>query len=680
LDPEGNPATGLKLRVDGLSKMLIRGDNEGTFPLWIYPPELPGDLWQAETDDKGVAVLGKLPRGSRVHLTHDQSDWADFPGHHNILITDLMVGGEQKTLRAQPASSLQGRVSLPDGSPARGVEVQLRNFMPYTTAHGDAVMTNENGIYRFDRIPAAGYNLYLHVEGDLYGKWVSSEKEHGVRIEEGQSVEGVDFVLTKGLTVTGRKIDSVTGEEVAPPITWVLPEGTHKIYYSAAVPEGYHTSREEFEVTVGPDEGLEVDLLFIPLGEADAFFGVVVNEDGQPVPGAEIICSLDGPPYQKMTETDETGRFEVKLWPGQQYSRLFATKGNSATPEKVKCEAGKESRIVITASNFPRVRGRVVDEAGDPIMGAKISWNTEKIPGMPKELFTNEAGKYVIERITANSHAGIFASASGYGQRMDQVELKLGDDLELEDLVLLTAQSKVAGRIIDPQGNPVAHAKVFAEGYLQPPRGVVGESDALGLFELSGLVDRWFWITASVPTSDSTSRRYKTRAKAGMTDVVLTLPDQATESLWPEMIDYVGKPAPPLKADSWINSPPLNERASGKVRMVKFVAMDRSLIFFSRVLPAFQEFRNAHQNEDLEIILIYGPWPPQEARELLAENYPNVTLPIAIESRESPMSEALGVRSWQTLVIDRDNIVRFQDTGNWSQAKEIALKLLGKEE
>ncbi|MEM9281491.1 MAG: carboxypeptidase regulatory-like domain-containing protein [Verrucomicrobiota bacterium] len=676
LDPEGKPTSDLEIRVSGLSKMLppYPGNDRG-HPMWIYPPTLPGDIWKARTDAEGVAVIAGIPEGNGVQVAHDLSEWATLQGRHHVIITSLKSGGESESFRLQPAGSLQGRVTLPDGSPASDVEVRLRNFMPYTTAHGDTLLTDENGEYRFEMIPAGGYDVMVSVGGELRGKW-TTEEEKGFQVAEGATVEGADFVLEKAYTVTGKMVDSETGEEVAEPQLWILPKGTHEIYFSAMQPKGYHVNRDRFEVVVGEEESLEIEIKCFPIQESDKISGVVVDEAGELVAGASVDFTLTESPYQKTVVTNDDGSFELSLIPGQEISELFASKGEMASAKKVKIRPGSGVRLVIGSTHFASVTGRVVDENGDPVAGARIRWNSEKIPGMPEEAISGEDGRFLIEQLVGGTHVGFFVNADGYGEGGAQEAIQPGEVFALSDIQLLLAQSKVSGRVVDSEGSPVSGAAVEVDGYLQPSRGVKGMSSGDGSFELSGLVDRWFWISGSMQTSDRARRYFRTRAKAGMTDVRLVLPDDGAEYSYPELIDHLDRPAPPLNADDWVQTRPLPKTSLGKVRVINFLAMDRSWIFFSNTLPVYQQFRNQNPRDDLEVILVQGPWPRQETEEILARDYPDISLPIAIESRENPMSEALGVSSWQTVVIDQNNVVRFQHQGRWNEAKRVALDLL----
>ena len=142
--------------------------------------------------------------------------------------------------------------------------------------------------------------------------------------------------------------------------------------------------------------------------------------------------------------------------------------------------------------------------------------------------------------------------------------------------------------------------------------------------------------------------------------------------------NYVGKKAPPLKAQHWFNSAALPEESPGKIRLIKFVGMDRSLIFFSNILPSLQKLRKEHPEEELEIIVVHGAWPKEEVTEILAQKYPDFKLPLAIEPKKNPMSKSLGVEFWQTVVIDQEGKVVFQSKGDWKQAKQKVRQLLGK--
>jgi len=128
--------------------------------------------------------------------------------------------------------------------------------------------------------------------------------------------------------------------------------------------------------------------------------------------------------------------------------------------------------------------------------------------------------------------------------------------------------------------------------------------------------------------------------KAGTEDAIIPLTEPPSLDMEPEeIVDFLGKPAPPLHVDHWYHVENLDPEHKGKIRMIRFIGKDRSLVHFAGTAKLMQELQDEFAGQDVESILVHGTWPKEEIDEILAAMHPDLTAPLVIEPEEGAMSE-----------------------------------------
>jgi Carboxypeptidase regulatory-like domain len=113
----------------------------------------------------------------------------------------------------------------------------------------------------------------------------------GVRLADGESSEGASF------TVTG-----------------LNPQDTRVLFFQ-------HRGKKLGKVvTVRGNAAQPVTVKLEPCGSVK---GRLVDERGNPVPGVRVCLSEDASPGNAGAQTDNLGRFQLELFPGQKYSWGF---------------------------------------------------------------------------------------------------------------------------------------------------------------------------------------------------------------------------------------------------------------------------------------------------------------------------------------------------------------------
>ena len=108
------------------------------------------------------------------------------------------AGQTELTARVLRTTRLSGKVTLPDGKPAEGIQIQAEG-------------RGESNMYcrRFDRSAADGsYSLEVDPDQDYIiavvdESW-AAPSHFGIEVEEGKPREGLDFHLGKGTLIRGK--------------------------------------------------------------------------------------------------------------------------------------------------------------------------------------------------------------------------------------------------------------------------------------------------------------------------------------------------------------------------------------------------------------------------------------------------------------------------------------------
>src|SRR5262249_52030665 len=132
------------------------------------------------------------------------------------------------------------------------------------------------------------------------------------------------------------------------------------------------------------------------------------------------------------------------------------------------------------------MRGRVVDDQGQPIAGAKIGtslglvdqdvdepWryinSHEKLPE------TDANGRFEIANVKPASRIAVYINKAGYaGVWSPRVTAEKSKDVELGDLVLKKATRELTGRVVNPSDQPIAGARVAVQDFCGDVETVTG--------------------------------------------------------------------------------------------------------------------------------------------------------------------------------------------------------------
>ena len=212
----------------------------------------------------------------------------------------------------------------------------------------------------------------------------------------------------------------------------------------------------------------------IRLPRAGIIVGRVVDVNDAPIAAAEVLAvrgDLAGGP-SRLATSGADGSFRVTVT--NPMSFLFARKrGHGASAAvQVRTTANAETMVdLVVAAATTSLRGRVVDEANQPIEGARVVLgaatppakdNLYVEPGVRPRTVTAADGTFAFDDVSPG-RGGCFASASGRQSGGGEFEAQIGSVAEVR--IVLGQGARVRGQVFDAEGRPAAGVVVSRGKY-----------------------------------------------------------------------------------------------------------------------------------------------------------------------------------------------------------------------
>jgi protocatechuate 3,4-dioxygenase beta subunit len=412
---DGRPASGVKVA-------LFQG------PGALISSARSGDLryLDTETDAGGRFTISGVAAGSGYDLA------ASAPTLCVSHLTDLEVkAGEdlQVELRARAGVRVSGTVlsAVAEASGSAG------GTRPLAGAHVGAIprglrdlhfaeeillathaITDADGHYELAHAPPGEIDVLAIADKHIAGK------APPVRAVDGQAVAATAIVLKQGPLVKGRVVDASGAPIPGVTVRWDLVDW----------------------------ESLHFDLTIAPLL-------------------AQAVKGFDYP------ETDADGRFVAGAFAGDPPHRIdffktgYALKSQRWDPE----QDGAEITVVLSSGGS--IEGIVIDaEKAEPVTTFSISGGPriDQDGGAPGAMnpFTgaqwveDPQGRFSVPAIEAGTHTLVFEARGYQSKSMPKLEVKEGQPLK-GVIVELEPGATVRGKVVDPDGQPIAAAQVFAQ-------------------------------------------------------------------------------------------------------------------------------------------------------------------------------------------------------------------------
>jgi protocatechuate 3,4-dioxygenase beta subunit len=352
-------------------------------------------------------------------------------------------GAPLYTVELQSAVAIAGRLEDKNGKPIAGGEIELAE--PADAPLPRHARSAADGSFRFEAVLAGAYRLSARAEG-----FFPSEPRG---VEARAKAPLVELRLERGAVVEGRVVDE-KGNPVAGASLEVSGEGADGAPYAL--------SADAF-AGAATDGATRLE----PMGELGRLRG--------PVPYPPSLPRKRGPQPRELA-SDPRGHFSLAGLPAGKLVVAarhpdFA-RGASAP---VEARPGATAQVEIRLERGVTVHGRVVDDRGDPLTGAEVNAAGRTVA------ISDRHGEFVLDHVAARLR--LEARAAGYLPAAH--DLDPADPLPLE-LRLERAAGRLAGRVLDERGNPLAGARVDILAAVTPPHTLVTDgggrfrADALG--------------------------------------------------------------------------------------------------------------------------------------------------------------------------------------------------------
>ncbi|MCA8943517.1 MAG: carboxypeptidase regulatory-like domain-containing protein, partial [Planctomycetes bacterium] len=242
--------------------------------------------------------------------------------------------------------------------------------------------------------------------------------------------------------------------------------------------------------------GVTTELGDLVVIAASRIAGRVVDRTDHPLPGVtvEMRESVSALGATHIVETGADGRFEFEVEP---CSGRLSTRARNYLPtdRSVTVERGVDrTDLVIRLDAGDSIAGRVVDDLGKPLVGARVApFRSRKLDGntlvdridAAESTTSDEAGAFVLGGIEPGDSVRLRAWADGHG---DQVLTSIAAGRK-DVTFRLVRHGSVRGVVVDANGEPIVGSQVEtldeSEGMFG--RTVVTTTDASGRFELDGV-------------------------------------------------------------------------------------------------------------------------------------------------------------------------------------------------
>lgn len=248
--------------------------------------------------------------------------------------------------------------------------------------------------------------------------------------------------------------------------------------------------------------GLVVDAAQQPLADVELTLGNPRLEDYL------VTAALEQPVIETHTRTGPDGRFDFSnLEPRSAYS-LVVKHPAFARLELVTVPVGASGTFTeptIVLGRGAQLSGFVRDEAGKPIANARLMLDDARFQAALKpsvEVLTatsGEDGAYAFVNVAPGRRI-LNAAAEGFGTAtLKDLNFEAQSEPQTRDVVLRVAQS-ICGRVVGPNGDPIAGATLTAIGFNSAKHSVRAQatSDAKGEFCVTALLPGKYNLTARV--------------------------------------------------------------------------------------------------------------------------------------------------------------------------------------
>ena len=484
LKPDGTPLAGFKISPQGIKTGWSRWTEtnaEGRFVV----PHLADDVYLMGWEDTTHVVLGQ----PRVEISQSATT-AD-------LTVEVAVG-----------AAIAGRVY------DANTNVALPNVCVVSPGAVYKAVTDAEGKYLLRGVPQGTAEV---VRKYIPGYVLGGERERKrVTARLGETTAGVDFALSRGVTVRGTVVDKerepILGAAVMLRNRDVMEEVTHAFTSEdgsfevgafspgcnvqlTATANGYSHYLEP-SLELGQEDNNELQIV---LGRGGSISGVVVDPTGRPVEGQSLTADGENGLYGFTSRVG--GKFVQSSLPAGVY-QIKRNRGDAASLAEVTLAEGQRVtglRVILReeVETGVSISGVVVNLEGKPI--SQVFVKAENVEGEPAGSFiTGEDGTFNISKLEKSNY---FLSAQGHSHSTAELGPIAAGTRQVR--FVLSARGAIEGTVVAsgaPVGSfEVATSKSTRNGGRSTDRGFLPVVDVDGHFRLEGVDTGTVIIQARAP-------------------------------------------------------------------------------------------------------------------------------------------------------------------------------------
>jgi beta-lactamase regulating signal transducer with metallopeptidase domain/uncharacterized GH25 family protein len=454
---------------------------------------------------------------------------------------------EPMTIELTPAVyvPVRGRVLDLTGTPVGGARVRAGSILIGNEKQfpvGVEATTDENGRFELRRL-RQGERIYVSVDkagtSGAESSAITVDKPTPVDLPDmrvgppdqvlrGQVIDNLDGHPVPGvkLIVAGKATQETTTDKDGRFEFSHLPTGDFELTPSAA---GYRSWQHRCRAG---QTNMVVDLYPLPLPNKDDYEVKVDlrSRDGKPVANCKFWL-LNPKDNQPIWSTSFTGnRYQANLaddWRrihSARFALILAPEGY-VQPAPVWFDVRKDlpPLVVDLEPAAPvRMRGRVVNEQGAPVIGANVGFsrtllgNTADEPWRwldhgEKTPVTDKDGRFEISGLQPGSKVAVYINAPGCaGVRSPSIAVLKEKNVELPEMLLKKSKRDLVGKVLNDKSEPVAGAsvRIFDFDHAETT------TDSEGRFLLRGVPEtETFAVVASAPEYERNFREVKSGDK-----------------------------------------------------------------------------------------------------------------------------------------------------------------------
>jgi beta-lactamase regulating signal transducer with metallopeptidase domain len=448
--------------VDADDRPVARADVRVKDVRWAGDPP-PFSMRRTTTNVQGEFTFDAVPPGQfRLWAFHgDSSSRVRMLQGENVIV-ERDGASRPVVLTMRPVIAVRVRVlSQADGKPIAGARVRLI----WTDTDRDHI-TDANGVVNLP--PLTPETWHLDVVAKDCAKVIHAlnlandqPTELDVKLPPGGTLEGVvkdeRGRPLKDVSISAFREDYMHGsgsfEDVESdaegryrldhmPLEQTLTLMFHKV--------DYLRDKTSFRLDAGAGRSTRLDLTLTQRPHGGSVQGVVTDEQGKPIVGAELV-NEGGPSWEvRKATTDAQGKFVLDNVYGLSGGHHLAVRAKGYAPQGVEFKPGpaaQPAELAVKLAPGHRVEGRVINAAGQPIPGVQVFFGRE-IRRIGADIggyaMTDSQGRFRFDSLPEQTPFNF--RADGYA---DPGETTLALDGDKEVVVTLKALGVIQGRVVD---------------------------------------------------------------------------------------------------------------------------------------------------------------------------------------------------------------------------------------